>query len=69
MSPASYISITIRHIYAAYRRTIWIFDWEVFGTNLKFCGVIQLSAIFGCAQVKIFMYNVYTKTRVCTQEK
>jgi hypothetical protein len=36
---------------------------------LKFCGVIQLSAIFGCAQVKIFMGNVYTKPRVCTQEK
>jgi hypothetical protein len=29
----------------------------------------QLSAIFGSAQVKIFMPNVYTKPRVCMQEK
>jgi hypothetical protein len=36
---------------------------------LKFCGVIQISVIFGCAQVKIFMRNGYTIPRVCTQEK
>jgi hypothetical protein len=45
-------------------RKIGLFDcWNY----LKFYGVIQLSAIFGRAQVKIFMHNVYTKPRVCTR--
>jgi hypothetical protein len=41
---------------------------EIVVNYWKCCGLIQLSASFGCAQVKILIRNVYTKPLVCTQE-